>query len=87
MVKDMNIGDYVLDRNANGFQLFKKEVIESEPVQCILVDSDSHLFLITDEIDNNWKGGNSYPYKAIYTRNTGGGKAIYIEQEIEITNN
>ena len=87
MVKDMNIGDYVLDRNANGFQLSKKELIESEPVQCILVDSDSHLFLITDEIDNNWKGGNSYPYKAIYTRNTGGGKAIYIEQEIEIKEN
>ena len=84
MVKDMNIGDYVLDRNVNGFQLFKKELIESEPVQCILVDSDNHLFLITDEIDNNWKGGNSYPYKAIYTRNTGGGKAIYINQEIEV---
>lgn len=87
MTKDMNIGDYILDRNANGFQLFKKELIESEPVQCILVDSDSHLFLITDEIDNNWKGGNSYPYKAIYTRNTGGGKAIYINQEIDVTSN
>lgn len=84
MTKDMNIGDYILDRNANGFQLFKKELIESEPVQCILVDSDSHLFLITDEIDNNWKGGNSYPYKAIYTRNTGGGKAIYINQTVEV---
>lgn len=87
MVKDMNIGDYVLDKNSNGFQLFKKELIKSEPVQCILVDSDSHLFLITDEIDNNWKGGNSYPYKAIYTRNTGGGKAIYINQEIDVTSN
>lgn len=84
MVKDMNIGDYVLDRNVNGFKLFKKELIESEPVQCILVDSNKHLFLITDEIDNNWKGGQSYPYKAIYTRNTGGGKSIYINQTVEV---
>ena len=49
-----------------------------------MVDSDSHLFLITDEKNDNWKGGSSYPYKAIYTRNTGGGKAIYVNQEIEV---
>ena len=82
MVKDMKINDYIL-ANHNDFKLYKKELVETQPVQCILVDSDAHLFLITDE-KYPWNGGQSYPFKAIYTRNTGGGKAIYVNQEVEI---
>ena len=66
------------------YALTIKEQVDTQPVQCILVDSDSHLFLITDEKNDNWNGGQSYPYKAIYTRNTGGGKAIYVNQEVEV---
>lgn len=66
------------------YMLTIKQQIKSLPVQCILVDSDSHLFLITDEKNANWVGGQSYPYKAIYTRNTGGGKSLYINQEVEV---
>ena len=82
MVKDMNINDRVLANNSS-YNLYKKEPIKTQPVQCILVDSDSHLFLITDK-KYQWNGGQSYPYEAIYTRNTGGGKAIYVDQEIEV---
>ena len=82
MVKDMNINDHVLANNSS-YNLYKKESIETQPVQCILIDSDSHLFLITDK-KYKWNGGQSYPYEAIYTRNTGGGKAIAIIQEVEI---
>ena len=73
--------DKILGNNIEYILLNKVEIL-SEPVQCILVDSNSHLFLITDKKENNWNGGNTYPYNAIYTRNTGGGKAIWIEQEI-----
>ena len=84
MVKDMNINDHILANNSS-YNLYKKEPIETQPVQCILVDSDNHLFLITDK-KYQWNGGQSYPYEAIYTRNTGGGKAIYINQTIEVNN-
>ena len=57
--------------------------IENEFVRCILVDSETHLFLITDEINDKWKGGDYYPFKACATSNTGGGKSIWVEQEIK----
>ena len=53
------------------------------PVRCITVDSKDHLFLITNRKDN-WKGGTSYCYPAVSTFNTGGGKSIYIHQDIEV---
>ncbi len=83
--EELKVGDNVLTNKDYCYGLYKKEEIEKQPVQCILVDSDEHLFLITDEshMYKEWKGGNSYPYEAVYTRNTGGGKAIWVEQEIE----
>ena len=67
------------------YAIRNKIEVEKQPVQCILVDSNEHLFLITDEehMSSEWNGGNSYLYEAIYTRNTGGGKAIWVEQEID----
>ena len=84
LINDRIIGIDPKKSIIKSYRLTIKEEIEKEPVQCILVDSDSHLFLITDEINDNWKGGNSYPYKAVYTRNTGGGKSCYIHQEVEV---
>lgn len=82
---ELMINDEIFANNKKSYVLVKKEEIEKQPVQCILVNSNEHLFLITDKehIHNKWKGGNSYPYEAVYTRNTGGGKAIWIEQEID----
>lgn len=65
------------------YGLIAKDEVSIEPVRCIKVNSENHLFLITDTQEPLWSGGNIYPYKALYTRNTGGGKAIYIEQIIE----
>lgn len=78
----LQIGD-ILPGIPYNYKLISKEIIPNELVRCIKVDSKQHLFLITDKKYNSWTGGNYYPYKAIYTRNTGGGKAIWIEQEIE----
>ena len=64
------------------FDLIEKTLIKREPVRCIRVDSPSHLFLVTDTIHTNWKGGNYYPYAAIYTHNTGGGKSVMIQNII-----
>lgn len=76
-----NIG-YVFKHGIYAIQ--GKEEIKKQPVQCILVDSDEHLFLITDEshMYEEWEGGDSYPYEAVYTRNTGGGKSVYIQNII-----
>lgn len=81
----LKLNDIVIDKNIYqndnyiGWSLINKIEIPKEPVQCILVDSPSHLFLITDETNKNWKGGAAYPYKSIYTRNTGGGKSVAVQ--------
>ena len=75
--EELQIGDTIIDsskyynKDYVGWKLVNKSIIESEPVRCIAVNSEFHLFLITDEMNKNWKGGNSYPYKAILTKNTG----------------
>lgn len=82
--KDLEINkDIVLGNYNINYRLVDKVLTDSnEPVQCILTDSDNHLFLVTDKKQPFWQGGNKYLFDAIYTRNTGGGKAIWIEQEI-----
>ena len=67
----------------NNFRLIRKNKIKNELVRCIKVDSEEHIFLITDKKED-WNGGTSYPYYAIYTYNTGGGKSIFVDQEIEV---
>ena len=80
--KNLFVSQYVLGNNCI-LRLIKKIKINSEPVRCIKVNSDKHIFLVTDKKNKNWSGGQSYPYFSIYTFNTGGGKAIWIDQEIE----
>ena len=82
--ENLKVNDNIVANNKEYYTLIKKEEVEKQSVQCILVDSDEHLFLITDEshIYEEWKGGNSYPYEAVYTRNTGGGKSVYIQNVI-----
>lgn len=81
--KDLAIGQTIMGNDKN-YVLSKKTLIKSQPVRCIRVNSDEHIFLITDVRDVNWNGGKCYPFKAVYTYNTGGGKAITLEQEIEV---
>lgn len=75
--EELQIGDIIIDsskyynKDYIGWKLVNKFIIESEPVRCIAVNSEFHLFLITDKMNKNWKGGNSYPYKSILTKNTG----------------
>lgn len=81
---ELKINDNIFANKGNYYQLIHKEEVEKQPVQCILVDSNEHLFLITDKehIHSEWKGGNSYPYEAVYTRNTGGGKSVTVQNAI-----
>ena len=51
----------------NKYLLLSKIKIENMTVRCIKVDSEEHLFLITDQIEQNWLGGSSYSYNALYT--------------------
>lgn len=81
-VEELKIGDNIVANNGKQYKLTRKKIIEKQPVQCILVDSNDHLFLVTDKEDIRWKGGDHYPYNAVYTRNTGGGKAIWVDQEL-----
>lgn len=79
--KDLIEDDIIIGNN--NFRLIRKNKIKNELVRCIKVDSEEHIFLITDK-EEDWNGGKSYPYYAIYTYNTGGGKAIYVDQEVDI---
>ncbi|MBQ8218215.1 MAG: hypothetical protein IJZ79_02825 [Bacilli bacterium] len=54
------------------YELTAIELIDNELVRCIKVDHSMHLFAI----------GHKDNY--VYTSNTGGGKAIYTEQEIRV---
>lgn len=81
--KDLVVGDYILGNNTN-YKLIRKEVIPNMLVRCISVDSEEHIFLVCDKVTPEfWNGGCSYKYNAIYTYNTGGGKAIWVGQEID----
>ena len=81
--KDLTVGSIILGNNKE-LTLTEKTLVESQPVRCIKVDSDTHIFLITDEKDNNWSGGTKYTSKAMYTYNTGGGKSLWVEQEVDV---
>jgi hypothetical protein len=86
--KDLTIGSVIYGRDykeyAQEYKLISKDLIDPQPVRCISVDSEQHVFLIVDKNDDSWKGGNIYNLPAIYTYNTGGGKALYINQDVEI---
>lgn len=84
--KDLQLGNCIVGHNKNYSLVEKKLLNYIQSVRCITVDSDDHVFLITNTTEPDWKGGNSYNYSAIYTYNTGGGKAIYIDQEVEVLN-
>ena len=55
----------------------RKELIKGQPTRCIRVNSDEHIFLITDKINKKWTGGNVYPYYGVYTYNIGEGKLVH----------
>lgn len=80
--KDLSVGDIIDGKRYS--TLVKKTLLDTTKlVRCISVDSEDHIFLITDtKID--WNGGDHYIGPAICTYNTGGGKAIYIKQEVEV---
>lgn len=81
--EELVVGDWILGNNTN-YKLISKIVIPNMLVRCISVDSDEHIFLVCDkEVLEFLNGECSYKYDAIYTYNTGGGKAIWVGQEID----
>lgn len=81
--EDLVVGDCILGNNTN-YKLIRKDVIPNMLVRCISVDSEEHVFLVCDKVVPEFLGGGcSYKYNAVYTYNTGGGKAIWVGQEID----
>lgn len=79
---NLSVGDVILGSNKTRWQIKNKTIVENEIVKCIKIESPSHLFLFDNLPSKLWKGGNTY-YKALpSTSNTGGGKAIWINQEL-----
>ena len=46
-------------------------IMADTEVRCIRIESDSHLFLITDHKEKEWEGGEEYSYSTIATSNSG----------------
>ncbi len=81
--KDLQVYQSIIAGKRENRLISKTKLNEEKLVRCITVDSDEHIFLVSDtKID--WNGGNTYTGPAIYTYNTGGGKAIYINQDVEL---
>lgn len=81
--EELVVGDYILGNNTN-YRLISKTLIPNTLVRCISVDSEEHIFLVCDKTVSEFlDGGCSYKYDAVYTYNTGGGKAIWVGQEID----
>lgn len=73
--------------NQSAWTIISIEKIPNQLVMCIKVDSSNHLFLITGNEDSNWinqKDKTKYKLPACGTHNTGGGKAIFIDQHVQI---
>lgn len=79
---NLKCGDAIAGNNGSKWILADKTPIDNRVVMCIKVDSDTHMFLFDNRRDQMWHGGEIYTKTTVATSNTGGGKAIYIEQEI-----
>lgn len=80
--EDLKVGDIIIGMQNS--KLTHKIEIEPQPVRCITVEDDYHLFLITDKKSDSWLGGNQYDGDSIFVYNTGGGKSVFIYQEVEV---
>lgn len=81
--KDLEVGMCIVG-GTRDFVLDKKIKIAPQKVRCITVDNDQHIFKIAVSKDPTWVGGTEYNNPSLLVYNTGGGKAIYTEQEIDI---
>lgn len=79
-VKDGNI----IPGNNTDYLVSSVRKVKNKSVRCFMVGSEDHLFLFTDTKNKEWNGGDSYPFDAAYIYNTGGGKAIFVEQNVEL---
>lgn len=73
-------GDVIIGNNYI-YTLESKEEIPQEDVRCITVESPEHIFLICDK-KRLFFGGKKYPYDAVFTYNTGGGKSVAVQNII-----
>lgn len=73
-------GDVIIGNNSV-YTLESKEEIQQEDVRCITVESPEHIFLICDK-KKLFFGGKKYPYNAVFTYNTGGGKSVAVQNII-----
>ena len=81
--KDLKVGMCIVGGNRD-FVLDKKTKIASQKVRCITVDNDQHIFKIAVSKDPAWVGGTEYNKPSLLVYNTGGGKALWVEQEVDV---
>lgn len=77
----------IVPGNLTNYLVTSIEVVKNQPVRCFMIGSNDHIFMFTDTKHDEWKGGNNYPFDAAYIYQTGGGKAIYIGQTVEVMSN
>ena len=63
--KDLSIGDAIFGGNRD-FILTKKTKIKSQPIKCITIDSNEHIFKIVNEINPSWTGGTDFNLPSLY---------------------
>ena len=80
---DVKSGD-IIPGNLTDYSISDIKVVKNKSVRCFMINSNNHLFLFTDTKNNEWNGGDSYPFDAAYIYQTGGGKSIYVNQTVEV---
>lgn len=81
--KDLQEG-MIVEGGNRAFKLIKKVKVEPQLVRCITVNNKEHIFKVAVNQEKDWNGGTEYKYPSIYTYNTGGGKAIYVNQKVNV---
>lgn len=83
IASDVKSGD-IIPGNLTDYLISDVKVVKNNSVRCFMINSNNHLFLFTDTKNNEWNGGESYPFDAAYIYQTGGGKSIYVNQTVEV---
>lgn len=77
--KKLKKGDKIVGTKNSLWELIDKKEIRKEMVKCILVNDSEHIFVFGKGLEFDDKQLYSV---ACCTTNTGGGKSVYIEQEV-----
>ena len=67
--KDLQVYQSIIEGKRQNTLISKTKLNKEKLVRCITIDSDYHIFLVSDT-KTDWNGGNTYTGPAIYTYST-----------------